>query len=330
MSDGSVYAVKSATGKKHGGTWDIILLDEVWAMNEATIFGALLPSQIAVPSPICWMTSTAGDESSRAMSKLREQGLGLIDSGEQGDLYMAEWSLPSGVDPMDEQYWGYPNPSLGRTITHKGLRAAAAAPDRNQFLRAHCNLWVAAASSWLPVGLWNNRIAEDLTHDGGGSVLAVDSAVDDSKYVAVWARKNTSGEIVAGIKFTTDSIHDLWEQIAAALDADPKLTLAITPSLAVHTPEKYIRRKQEWGYGELLKWTGICRSLIGEGKIKHDGGEMLAEHIARAVLVRAQNTIVVSSQRSPGPIEACRCLIAATVMVSRPTSSGRVAFGVSA
>jgi len=330
MSDGSVYAVKSATGKKHGGTWDIILLDEVWAMNEATIFGALLPSQIAVPSPICWMTSTAGDESSRAMSKLREQGLGLIDSGEQGDLYMAEWSLPSGVDPMDETYWGYPNPSLGRTITHKGLRAAAAAPDRNQFLRAHCNLWVAAASSWLPVGLWNNRIAEDLTHDGGGSVLAVDSAVDDSKYVAVWARKNTSGEIVAGIKFTTDSIHDLWEQIAAALDADPKLTLAITPSLAVHTPEKYIRRKQEWGYGELLKWTGICRSLIGEGKIKHDGGEMLSEHIARAVLVRAQNTIVVSSQRSPGPIEACRCLIAATVMVSRPTSSGRVAFGVSA
>jgi phage terminase large subunit-like protein len=330
MADGSVYAVKSATGKKHGGTWDLLLLDEVWAMSESTIFGALLPSQIAVPSPLCWMTSTAGDESSRAMSKLREQGLGLIDAGEQGDLYMAEWSLPSGVDPLDQTYWGYPNPSLGRTITIKGLQAAAAAPDRNQFLRAHCNLWVAAASSWLPVGLWNQRVADDLTHDGGPSVLAVDSAVDDSKYVAVWGRKNTSGEIVAGIKFTTDSIHDLWEQIAAALDTDPKLTLAITPSLAVHTPEKYIRRKQEWGYGELLKWTGICRSLIGEGKIKHDGGEMLAEHIARAVLVRAQNTIVVSSQRSPGPIEACRCLIAATVMVSRPTSSGRVAFGVSA
>jgi hypothetical protein len=330
MVDGSVYAVKSATGKKHGGTWDIILLDEIWAMSEATIFGALLPSQIAVPSPMCWMTSTAGDESSRAMSKLREQGLALIDSGQPGDLYLAEWSLPSGVDPLDPTWWGFPNPSLGRTITVKGLHAAASAPDRNQFLRAHCNLWVAAASSWLPVGLWNQRVAEDLTHDGGPSVLAVDSAVDDSKYVGVWARKNTLGEIVASIRFTTDSIHDLWVRIGEALEADPKLTLAITPSLAVHTPEKYIRRKQEWGYGELLKWTGICRSLIGENKIKHDGGEMLAEHVARAVLVRAQNTIVVSSQRSPGPIEACRCLIAATVMVSRPASTGRVAFGVSA
>lgn len=264
------------------------------------------------------------------MSKLREQGLALIDQGVQGDLYMAEWSLPGGVDPLDPDYWGYPNPSLGRTITVKGLQAAAAAPDRNQFLRAHCNLWVAAASSWLPVGLWNNRIAEDLTHDGDVSYLAVDSAVDDSKYVAVWGRKNTSGEILVSIRFTCDSIADLWDRIGAALEADPKLTLAITPSLAVHTPEKYARRKIEWGYGELLKWTGICRSLIAENKIKHDGGEMLAEHVARAVLVRAQNTIVVSSQRSPGPIEACRCLIAATVLTSRPRSSGRVAFGVSA
>lgn len=25
MADGSVYAVKSATGKKHGGTWDVLL-----------------------------------------------------------------------------------------------------------------------------------------------------------------------------------------------------------------------------------------------------------------------------------------------------------------
>jgi phage terminase large subunit-like protein len=330
MADGSVYAVKSATGKKHGGTWDIMLLDEVWAMTEAAIFGALLPSQIAVPSPLCWMTSTAGDESSRAMLKLREQALGLIDTNTAGDLYFAEWSLPSGVDPLDPQYWGYPNPSLGRTITIKGLQSASAAPDRNQFLRAHCNLWVAAASSWLPVGVWNNRVANDLVHDGGPSVLAVDSAVDDSKYVGVWARKNSGGTIVAGIKFTAESISEMWEHIERAMDADPKLTLAITPSLAVHTPEKYIRRKQDWGYGELLKWTSIARSLIAENKIQHDGGEMLAEHVNRAVLVKSAASIVVSSQRSPGPIEACRCLIAATVMVSRPANSNRVAFGVSA
>lgn len=233
------------------------------------------------------------------------------------------------VDPLDERYWGYANPSLGRTITLKGLRAAAAAPDRNQFLRAHCNLWVAAASSWLPVGMWADRVAEDLTHNGDKSILAVDSAVDESKYVGVWARRNTVGDILCSVRFTCESIHQLWELIGQALDTDPKLTLAITPSLAMHCPEKYQRRKIEWGYGELLRWTQIVRSLIGENKIKHDGGEMLAEHVGRAVLVRAQNTVVVSSQRSPGPIEAARCLIAAAALVSRPPSTGRVAFGIS-
>jgi hypothetical protein len=329
MADGSVYAVKAATGKKHGGTWDIMLLDEIWALSESAIFGALLPSQIAVPSPMCWMTSTAGDESSRAMLKFREQALAAIDANVQTDLYFAEWSLPTGVDPLDPQFWGYPNPSLGRTITVKGLQSAAAAPDRNQFLRAHCNLWVAATSSWLPMGMWAKAKAENLTWDGTKSVLAVDSAVDDSKYVGVWARLNTSGEVLVSVRFSTDSINDLWEKIVAALENDPKLTLAITPSLAVHTPQKYMHRKQEWGYGELLKYTAICRSLIAEGKVKHDGGEMLAEHVARAVLVRAQNTLVVSSQRSPGPIEACRCLITAAVMVSRPRSTAKIGFASS-
>ncbi len=64
--------------------------------------------------------------------------------------------------------------------------------------------------------------------------------------------------------------------------------------------------------------------------IKHDGGELLSEHVGRAVLVRAQNSVVLSSQRSPGPIEAARCLIAGAALVSRPPSTGRVAFGISA
>ena len=120
---------------------DILIVDELWAISEATYFGALKPSQIAVPSPLAFLVSTAGDESSRAFLKLREQALGVIDSGERSDLFMAEWSLETGVSPDDQKYWGQANPSLGRTITLKGLQAAAESPDRAQFLRAHCNLW---------------------------------------------------------------------------------------------------------------------------------------------------------------------------------------------
>jgi hypothetical protein len=328
MVDGSVWVVKAATGKKHGGTYDLILADELWALSEAAIFGALRPSQIAVPSPLMLMTSTAGDESSKTYSKLREQALGIIDSGVPGDLFMAEWSLPSGVDPLDKVYWGYANPSLGRTITVRGLEAAAAAPDRSQFLRAHCNLWVAAASSWMPPGVWAKRKGE-AGFDGAASVLAVDSATDESKYVGIWCRLNTDGQIVASVAFSVESNEQMWVAIEGLMDNDKSMKLAITPTLDLHTPFKYQTRKMIWGYGELLKYTGLIRSMIIEGRLIHTGEEMLSEHINRAVLVRAQGSVVISSQRSPGPIECARCLIAAASFVSKPRTSKKPTMGIS-
>jgi phage terminase large subunit-like protein len=327
MVDGSTWKVLAATGKKHGGTYDIILGDELWALSEATIFSALRPSQIAVPSPMLYLTSTAGDEGSTAYLKLREQALGIIDSGVPSDMYMAEWSMPDGCDPLDERYWGYANPSLGRTITLKGLRSAAASPDRAQFIRAHLNKWVSAANSWMPLGMWSKRRTD--WNEGEGGVLAVDSATDGSKYVGVWARPDPEGHVVVSMAFTTESNFDMWHEITRRLEADSKLKLAITPGLYVHTPEKYRQRTTQWGYGELLKFVGLVRSFIIEGRILHTGETMLAEHVNRAVLVKAENSIVISSQRSPGPIEAARCMVVAAALVSAKPASARPSMGSS-
>jgi hypothetical protein len=327
MLDGSVYKVNSATGKKHGGTWDILIVDELWAITEATYFGALKPSQIAVPSPLAFLVSTAGDESSRAFLKLREQALGVIDSGERSDLFMAEWSLETGVSPDDQKYWGQANPSLGRTITLKGLQAAAESPDRAQFLRAHCNLWVAAANSWINPGEWAKRYTTNQDLVGGNTVLAVDSSVDDSKYVGILCGLNSDGDIVASVAFTCETNRAMWRHIERLMEDDPKLKLAITPTLDLHTPEPLIRRRSLWGYAEMIKYTGLVKSMITEGRLLHTGEEMLAEHVNRATLVKANGAVVLSSQKSPGPIECARCLVAAASLVSRPTQSGRAMMG---
>jgi hypothetical protein len=327
MRDGSSYTVKAATGKKHGGTYDLILCDELWAISEAAYFGALKPSQIAVPSPIAILTSTAGDESSRVMLRLREQALAGIDRGEPSSLFMAEWSLPE-CDPDDPNYWGYANPSLGKTITVRALQDACEAPDRSMWLRAHCNLWVAAAAAWLPPGMWASRKATVACPDGEG-VLAVDSSIDDSKYVGIRCAKTEDGYIISTVEFVADSSRQLWDKIRETMDANPKLKLGITPSLDLHTPEKYHARRFVWGYAELLKYTGIVRQMIFEGTLLHTGEEMLGEHVQRAVLTKAQNTVVLSSQKSPGPIECARCLIAAASQVSRPTQNTRPGFASS-
>jgi len=70
----------------------------------------------------------------------------------------------------------------------------------------------------------------------------------------------------------------------------------------------------------------MVRSMIVEGKLWHDGSVALAEHVQRAVLVKTQATQVVSSQKSPGPIELCRCMIWAAALASRPAVRTKAAF----
>jgi hypothetical protein len=110
------------------------------------------------------------------------------------------------------------------------------------------------------------------------------------------------------------------------MDNDPRLRLVISPTLDLHTPEKLERRRTTFGYAEVLKLTSLTRSLILEKRLFHTGEELLASHVNRAVLARANGQIVISSQRSPAPIEAARLLVVAAALVSRPVNMGKAAF----
>jgi hypothetical protein len=64
--------------------------------------------------------------------------------------------------------------------------------------------------------------------------------------------------------------------------------------------------------------------MINEKLLWHTGEQMLAEHVQRAVAVRSQNSIALSSQRSPGPIELARCLVwSAALAVSTYIATGK-------
>lgn len=302
----------------------LIVVDELWNISADTYFDALRPSQIAQWSPLISSWSTAGDEGSTVMLRLREQALAGIDAGVQSRLYFAEWSMPPGVNPDNPDNWRWANPALGHTITIDGLKAAAETPDRGAFLRAHLNLWVSSANAWVAPGLWDDRRIDPTTHDGG--VLAVDSAVDESKYVGV--RCSVQGDrVVTSIGLVTDSSFAMWREIETLMVADPKLTLAITPTLEIMTPEHLKRRTVTWGYGELLKHTALVLNMIREGRLVHTGEQMLAEHVNRAVLARAQGAVVLSSQKSPGPIECARAMVAAAAMCARPQRVGKASMG---
>jgi phage terminase large subunit-like protein len=61
MPDGSRWEVRAASSKLHGGSYDLIVVDELWNIAPEVLDDALKPSQIARPNPLLSMWSTAGD-----------------------------------------------------------------------------------------------------------------------------------------------------------------------------------------------------------------------------------------------------------------------------
>ena len=324
MPDGSSIRVAAATSTQHGASNDLVLLDEIWSISPAVIFDALRPTMIARPSPLMAMFSTAGDESSTAMLKLREQAINAIDAGRTSKLYFAEWSPPPGVRWQDREWWPWANPALGTTVTWDALEAAAETPDKNAFLRAHLNLWISSANSWLAPGRWDECQTTAVMPDGG--ILAIDSSLDESRYVGVRAYRRDDKKIQVAPAFIVESEDELWIKVEELM-ANRDLQLAVSPSLEIHTPKTWKPRTRTVGYGELLKWTGLVRAMINEGKVEHGGELALAEHVSRAVLVKQSGNVVLSSQKSPGPIELARCLVWATALASAAPSKARVAIG---
>jgi hypothetical protein len=77
----------------------------------------------------------------------------------------------------------------------------------------------------------------------------------------------------------------------------------------------------------VTRYTAAVRQMILEQRLLHTGETMLAEHVGRAVAGRTNGTISLSSQRSPGPIELARCLVAACgLLVHSRGNVGRPAF----
>jgi hypothetical protein len=320
--DGSSISVVAASAHAHGLTASVLLVDECWDIGPDVVFTALRPSQIAVKNPMMMMFSTAGDQGSTVLLQLREQGIAAIDSGQPTALYFAEWSLPPGISLEDRSYWGWSNPALGTTITAKALELAFDSPNRQAFIRGHLNLWVDSTNSYLPINLWNDRKSDKPAPPT--QWLTIDSSVDDSRYVAV-STAFDDGRVIVSVAFVVESAAQMWEEVVRIMH-DQTVKLAVTPSLEIHCPPDLRRRMQIVGYAELLKWTAACRSMIIEDRVHHTGDIALAEHFARSVAVKTGGSIVLSSQKSPGPIELARCAVWGIMLASKPVRSNKVAF----
>lgn len=314
LPDGSKLLVRSAKpNAAHGLSVDLALVDEVWGIDEEVIDGGITPTMRARRFPLLSMWSTAGTEESKVMMRYREMGLRLIDTHQPTNFHFREWSPPPDLDPMDPVAWAYANPALGKTLEMSTIESEAQLPDRASFLRSSVNLWIATDRSWLPQGLWSQLVTSEPLPAGG--VVAVEVDFNDSHYYATRSVLLPDGRIGVTVAFTCDTQTQLWDHIAK-LAKDPSIQFALTPTIDLQCPPSIERRRVVVGYAEILKWTPAVQGLIRERQIVHTGEMALAEHVVRAVSVRTQGSIAVSSQRSPGPIELCRTMIFSSAIVA--------------
>jgi phage terminase large subunit-like protein len=149
MPDGSTWEVRAATPNLHGGSYDLIVVDELVERQWLWLYDlALRPSQIARSQSFAFVyVSTAGDESKcRHGCSIVKQAISEIDNGTTGNIYFAEYSMAPGSDPRLESNWIMANPAMGQTVTIEALRAVS---KKDSFLRAHLNMWVSARGAWL-------------------------------------------------------------------------------------------------------------------------------------------------------------------------------------
>jgi len=195
-------------------------------------------------------------------------------------------------------------------------------PNREAWLRTDLNLWTSAVGSWLPHGTWENLKTDDPMPAGG--VLAIDSDADGVGFVGVRVAKRPDNKLQAFSEFRVESLDEMWTEAHLRMQ-DKQLQLALTPGLHGLCPPELQRRATIWGQQEMTKYTAIVRGLIMEHKILHHNQMSLNEHVNRAVSGRAAGgMLTISSAKSPGSIEQCRCMIAAAGMCAKPSANVRV------
>jgi phage terminase large subunit-like protein len=105
--------IARSSGAGRGFAADLVILDEAFNISDDAM-SSMLPTLSTRPNPQVWYTSTAGDQESVQLARVRDRGL----RGGDPSLAFLEWSVDEmRYDPRDPVCWARANPGMGKRIT---------------------------------------------------------------------------------------------------------------------------------------------------------------------------------------------------------------------
>ena len=158
--------IARSSGSGRGFAADLVVLDEAFNLGDDAM-AALLPTLSTRPNPQIWYTSTAGNETSVQLGRVRERGL----AGNDPSLAFFEWSIAPGDAHDDPAAWARANPGMGIRISEEYIARERAALSPDAFARER-----------LGVGLYPTDLADAwqvITREAWASLLDAGSAAED-------------------------------------------------------------------------------------------------------------------------------------------------------
>jgi phage terminase large subunit-like protein len=192
------FVVKAANNAARGlSKPETIHLDELREYKDEDAWSSMRYSMMAAKNPQVWIYSSAGDQHSVILNKLRERA--LVSATTNDPIGWFEWSaepdapilLPSGE--MNWQAFAQANPSLGITIHPDNLKAVINDPPdivRTEVLAQ----WVDTINSAIDAQKWGLCAVEPIQLDPEQPTWFGLDLSPDRKFAALVAAQKLSGE----------------------------------------------------------------------------------------------------------------------------------------
>jgi phage terminase large subunit-like protein len=137
------------------------LIDELHAHSTRGLWDVLATAIGSRTQPLIWAITTAGLNRASVCYDQRNYVLDILQRRLEDDTYFGiVYTRDDGDDPFDEQTWIKANPNYGISVRREGVqadgkRAQQMPSEQVSFFTKRLNIWVNAATQWLPAGAWD-------------------------------------------------------------------------------------------------------------------------------------------------------------------------------
>lgn len=300
VDGGFLRVVASDAPKLHGTTPTLVIVDEMQAFRDDSVYLALRTAVHKRPGAQMWVISTASRTAEDPLGKLRLRARGQPAVKRRGGLVVArgpaltmlEWSAPE-ERRLGGRAAAMANPASW--LSAEALREQRQAVPEPAYRQYHLNQWVGKIGSWLPAGSWQGLAGEPRFEEGERIHAAVDlGGGQRSTSALVWVQR-----------------HDDEFHVGSASRARNTRSSSSSPNSTSLGRRFRIAEltADEWrapGLLEEARQRGIpvtvfpqsdsrmapasqrLYELITAGKIVHAGDELLDAHVLAAVALQSR------------------------------------------